>query len=153
MPASVCIDASVAVQIITHEDQSQQADALWTDWLRRGLQPIAPPVFPYEVCSVLRQKAALRGELSSQEEQEALEVFLNLDILILSPPGHLQTAWNLATELGLPTIYDTAYLALARMEGCEFWTADRRFYNAAHSDFDVVHWLGDYRISAAPSPD
>lgn len=38
MPASVCVDASVAVQILTHEDQSQQADALWTDWLRQGLQ-------------------------------------------------------------------------------------------------------------------
>ena len=153
MPASVCVDASVAVQIVTREDHSQQADALWTDWLRRGLQPIAPSIFPYEVCSVLRQKAALRGELTSEEEKEAVEVFLSLDVSVLSPPGHLKTAWNLATELNLPTVYDTAYLALARIEGCDFWTADRRFYNAVHARFDIVHWLGNYRIPDESSPD
>ena len=30
---SVCVDASVAVQIVTREDHSRQADALWTDWI------------------------------------------------------------------------------------------------------------------------
>ena len=147
MCASVCVDASVAVQIVTPEEHSQQADMLWAGWLHRDLRPIAPPVFPYEVCSVLRQKAALRGEFSPQEEKEALEVFLSLGVSILSPSGHLKKAWELAKELGLPTVYDTAYLALAQMEGCDFWTADRRFYNAAHSRFGSVRWLGNYPLS------
>lgn len=151
-PPSVCVDASVAVQIVTREDHSRQADALWTDWLRRGLRPIAPPFFPYEVCSVLRQKAALRRELTPQEEQEALDLFLSLDISILSPHGHLQTARDLAAEFALPTVYDTAYLALARIEKCDFWTADRRFYNAVHARFDTVHWLGDCPLPDEPSP-
>jgi predicted nucleic acid-binding protein len=157
---SVCVDASVAVQIVTREDHSRQADALWTDWLRRGLQPIAPPVFPYEVCSVLRQKAVLRKELTPGEEKKAVELFLSLNVQTLSPPGHLQAAWELATELGLPTVYDAAYLALARIEGGDFWTADRRFYSAVHARFDNVRWLGGYRIpdessldAAAPNAD
>ena len=146
MADRACIDASVVLQIVTQEDQSEIADALWASWLRRGGQPIAPPNFSSEVCSVLRQKAALRNELSAEEEEEALDLFFSLDILILSPQEHLRTAWDLARELNLPTVYDTAYLGLAQAENCEFWTADRRFYNAAHSRFDRVHWLGDFQI-------
>lgn len=152
MPASVCVDASVAVQVVTREDHSQQADALWTDWMHRGLQPIAPSFFAYEVCSVLRQKAALRGELTPEEEKETVEVFMSLEVSVISPPGHLRTAWDLATELHLPTVYDTAYLALARIEGCDLWTADRRFYNAVQARFSTVHWLGDYRFADESSP-
>ncbi len=143
MSDSICVDASVAIQIVTYEEWSREAENLWSVWMRKGTQPIAPPIFPYEVCSVIRQKAQLRRALSPLEEREAIEIFLNLDIRTRAPHGHLGVACDLAMDLNLPTVYDAAYLALAKMEGCAFWTADRRFYNAVKTQFDFVHWLGE----------
>ena len=45
MADRVCVDASVVLKILTPEDLSPHADALWTGWIRRGMQPIAPPIF------------------------------------------------------------------------------------------------------------
>jgi predicted nucleic acid-binding protein len=49
----------------------------------------------------------------------------------------------------LPRAYDTAYLALAQLRNCEFWTADKRLFNAVSGELDWVRWLGDY--ADAPS--
>ena len=147
MANSVCIHASVAVQIVTDEEMSHLANALWVLWAQDRLQPIAPSMFPYEVCSVLRKKVLLRGELTPEEEREAVNAFVDLDVQCRSPEGHLRRAWELARELNLPTVYDTACLALAQMEGCDFWTVDRRFYNTTHERFPFVYWLGDFDIS------
>ena len=153
MAGRVCVDANVVLKILTPEDLSPQADALWAEWISRGIQPIAPPIFPYEVCSVLRQKAVLRGELSPEREREALDLFLSLMIETRSPEGHPKPAWDLAVEMALPTVYDAAYLALAQNEGCAFWTADRRFYNTVRARFDFVHWLGDCPVSEIEAED
>ena len=47
-------------------------------------------------------------------------------------------------RFNLPRAYDTAYLALARLRNCEFWTADERLFNAVSRELDWVRWLGDY---------
>lgn len=142
----VCLDASVIIQILTSEDQSPQADTMWQAWVNLDVLPIVPPICPYEIYSVLRQKTQLRKGLSPEQEQEAQDLFVSLDIEIRSPEGLLKTASDIAIELGLPTIYDSAYLALAKMENCEFWTADRRLCNAAGPHFDFIKWLGDVQI-------
>jgi len=51
----------------------------------------------------------------------------------------------LATHFNRPTAYDAHYLALAEMLGCEFWTADRRLYNAVKEELPWVKWLSDFR--------
>lgn len=146
MPNKMCLDASVIIQILTLEDQSTQADILWQICITQDITPIMPPVCPYEVYSVLRQKTQLRKTLSAEQEHRALDLFLSLDIEIQSPTGLLKTASDMAIELHLPTIYDTAYLALAQMNNCEFWTADHKFYNATKSRFDFIKYLGDIQI-------
>lgn len=143
MPNKVCLDASVIIPILTPEKLSHHADNLWQAWINDDTGIIVPPICPYEVCSVLRQKTQLRKDLSPEQEQRALDLFLSLDIEIHSPSGLLKTASDLAITLGTPTIYDTAYLALAQIENCEFWTADHRFYNVAKPKFSFVKWLGE----------
>jgi predicted nucleic acid-binding protein len=51
----------------------------------------------------------------------------------------------LAKKFDRPAAYDSHYLALAEMLGCELWTGDRRLYNAVKDELPWVKWLGDYR--------
>jgi predicted nucleic acid-binding protein len=59
--------------------------------------------------------------------------------------GIHERAWQLATEFGRPTAYDTHYLALAEHLGCPFWTADQRLFNAVSDKLEWVHFLGDFK--------
>ncbi|MBI3942280.1 MAG: type II toxin-antitoxin system VapC family toxin [Chloroflexi bacterium] len=55
----------------------------------------------------------------------------------------LQLAWDLAQTLNRPRAYDTAYLALAQMQQCDFWTADEKLYNATKAHLPWVRWIGE----------
>jgi predicted nucleic acid-binding protein len=49
----------------------------------------------------------------------------------------------IADELTLRNAYDSLYAALAESHGCEYWTGDERFWNAAHGRFPWVRWVGE----------
>jgi predicted nucleic acid-binding protein len=49
----------------------------------------------------------------------------------------------LAQQFGRPRAYDTAYLALAQINQCEFWTADEKLYNSVKEKVSWVHWIGE----------
>ncbi len=127
--------------LLSREDTSGSAEAIWRVWLEQGLDPVEPPILPYEVCSVLRQKVQLRKELTDEQEEEALEVSFGLGIETRSPENHIRASWKLATDIGLSTVYDAAYLALAVSESCDLWTADRAFFRKVKNRFDAVRLL------------
>lgn len=39
---------------------------------------------------------------------------------------------------------DATYAALAELRGCEFWTADKVFYDAVKATLSFVKYLPDY---------
>ncbi len=89
-----------------------------------------------EVGSVLRQKA-LRKEITEEEAEESWRIFRRLkNIIYMEEEDVMDTAWRISTEERLPTLYDSAYLALAEVvakqsnEACEFFTADKRLLNS-----------------------
>lgn len=138
----VCVDANLVVKLVSREADSNLADALFAAWQEREVRLIAPPLLPIEVDSVLRQKALLRRELSAEQARICFAAACQVPVELLWLPGQRELAWSLAEELRLPHVYDTAYLALAQLRGCEFWTADRHFVDACgHLAF--VHWLGE----------
>jgi predicted nucleic acid-binding protein len=51
----------------------------------------------------------------------------------------LSVIWR---KFNRPNTYDAHYLALAENLNCPFWTGDERLFNAVHSDFSDVFWLG-----------
>ncbi len=48
-------------------------------------------------------------------------------------------ALKIAQRYNLPATYDAHYLALAERLGIEFWTADRRLFNAVRSSLSWVN--------------
>ena len=56
----------------------------------------------------------------------------------------IKCARDIARSFNQPKIYDSLYAALAELRGCEFWTADKAFYDAVKSTLLYVRYLPDY---------
>jgi predicted nucleic acid-binding protein len=140
----VCVDASLAVKVVVPESDSDKADGLFGEWAREGKQLIAPAFFQVETDSILRQKVALRKELTPEQGGAAFARLRALPIQEVSESGQRERAWEIATEFGFPTVYDATYLALAELRGCEFWTADERLFNQVKDRLSFVKWLGSH---------
>ena len=93
---------------------------------------------------ILRQKVILRQELTPAQAEAAFIVLQALPIRQLTVPAQRQRAWQIATEFGFATVYDATYLALAELQGCPFWTADKRLFDQVKVRIPFVKWLGDY---------
>ena len=141
---AVCVDASLAVKVVVAEPDSAKADALFDEWADAGKQLIAPAFFAVETDSILRQKMTLRKELTAEQAEAAFARLQTLPIQQVAVPGQRQRAWEIATDFGFATVYDATYLALAELQGCEFWTADERLFNQVKDKLSFVKWLGHY---------
>lgn len=142
MGSKICIDASLALKLVFAEADSAQAEAEWQKWIRSESEVATPFLFIYETTSVLRNRV-YRKEITQSEADEALGILAGLRIAYLHPPAMLEAAWQLAQRFNRPTAYDSFYLALAQLEGCPFWTGDRRLYNAVKNQLEWVHVLGE----------
>jgi predicted nucleic acid-binding protein len=139
--ARICIDASLALKLVLSEQDSNQAEVKWQNWVSSGVEVAAPYLFIYETSSVLRNRV-YRKELTPHEADEAVDILGGLSITYLHPPAVQESAWVLARRFNRPTLYDSFYLALAQDLGCPLWTGDKRLYNSVKDQLDWVHILG-----------
>lgn len=149
MNGSVVVDASLAVKWLVNEVHTERAFALARSWARSRTQPVAPYLMPVEVSNALH-KRVVRGELSLQAATHLLDGLLSAGIELREPAGLHRQALELAARLQLDAVYDAHCLALAESTGCELWTADQRFYEAAKSSFPWVRWLGSFPLGGKP---
>jgi predicted nucleic acid-binding protein len=140
---TLVVDASLAVKWAVEEEYSEEALRLWDLCQARAEVVEAPPIFRPEVTNVLHRKAR-RGEMDLGEARRAAEYLVGA-VAIGEPPGLYGRAMDLAAAFRLGAVYDSLYVALAELEGCEMWTADRRLVNAVQRDFPQVHWVGEAR--------
>lgn len=148
----VVIDASVALKWrLRDEEATQQADALLEDFLAGKLALLTPTLFDYEIANALRV-AVTRQRLSEQDAAAALADFAQYTIVrydftdISSRTFHLSGQYQRSA-------YDSAYMALAQMQGIWFFTGDKRLFNAVGQALAWVKWLGDYQFDPIPAPD
>ena len=141
MPNSqICVDASLAIKLVSPEPGRDQVLVLWEGWLKEGAILVAPYLFCYEVTSVLWRKA-VRGIWTHEEARAAVEAALDLGVRLMDAPGLSLQAFDIAARFRRPAAYDAHYLALAEVLGCNFWTADRKLYNAVQEQLSYVHCL------------
>ncbi len=142
----VCVDASLVLAFLVPDPFSSAAARQIAQWGREGQTLIAPALLAFEVTANLR-RFVYTQTLTEEEGEEALQYFLRLPIRLSTQRGMFPLALRLAQEFNRPRAYDTAYLALAELRRCEFWTADERLYNSVRDRLDWVHWVGDSRAS------
>jgi len=136
----VCVDANIVVKWLLTEEDSPTALALAAKFRADDATLISPPHMPIEVTNVIRVRVR-RGELSPVEGEDLVDVFTALPIQIASPAGLYKEALELAHRYDRPNVYDTQYVALAALAGCDLWTADMRLVNALNGRVPFVRPL------------
>ncbi len=91
---------------------------------------LAPSLLWSEVVSALHE-ATWRDELTAEEAAAARVVFAELPLQAVDSAAVRDEAWAIADELGLAKTYDAEFLALARLRGALFVTADARLRRGA----------------------
>lgn len=148
MSDRVVVDASLGVKWVHTEPDSPVAEALLREWVATGIQLLAPALFAYEIANVL-YKHLRRGDLTLPDVLLAYNRLLTIGPALdfSSQVTDIQAlgdrAIAMAAQFNLPATYDPHYLALAEREGCEYWTADERLWNAVKSHLPWVRWLGE----------
>ncbi len=129
------MDASLAIDIILGEPTRQaRAIRFLSACQARGVALIVPPTFPSEADTAVR-KNVKRSQFTSAQTAAIFAALdkLPLDIALdaIELEAVRQRARQIAAELALVPVYDSTYAALAEARGCDFWTADEKFANAA----------------------
>lgn len=138
------IDASIAIKwIVKDEPFRNEARRLLHDARAKGIELCAPPIFRYEVESVI-QNSLLRKRLDLETANASLAVFYAINIQIISLTDLVVCARNIARRFQQNKIYDSLYAAIAQLIDCEFWTADKAFFNAVSPELQFVKYLPDY---------
>lgn len=114
------VDASVAVQWVLPEAQSERANAL-----RLTGEPMIAPDLVYAEIGNAIWKRALQGELSPKDAVEALETAASLFTLIVPMAELCSRATEIAIALKHP-IYDCFYLALAERDRAPLISIDKK---------------------------
>ncbi len=143
MNSRVCVDASLAIQWLIPTQHDPIAESLLQSWDQAGTELIGPPLFDAEVTSAIRLHVYFKKLLLEQGEKAFL-FYRELGVKIVSPPELPQVAWELAKEYNQPRTYDMQYFAVAELQDCELWTADRRLVNILKGKNERIRWVGDY---------
>jgi predicted nucleic acid-binding protein len=86
----------------------------------------APTLWRSETLSAVYE-AVRRGELGEDEARARLAYVNALKIRLLGDALLRRRAWDLATQLALPTTYQAEYVALAQLQKCTLVSPDARF--------------------------
>ena len=68
----------------------------------------------------------------------------NAPVVIVTHPFMRQRAREIARQFNQRKVYDATYAALAELRNCEFWTADKAFYEIVKTTLSFVKYLSDY---------
>lgn len=139
------IDSSVALKwYLPGEDNADDADRLAVDFFNGRAELFVPTLFDYEIINVIKVAVA-RNRISDLEAQSAIARFQALKIHRRSFFPLQNRTFRLAVSYQR-SVYDAAYLALAETLGLDFYTGDKRLFNAVNSIFPWVKWIGDYPV-------
>ena len=140
----ICVDASVILKLVLKgEPHRDKARRLVRASITVGMTLIAPPFYISEVDSVIR-KRVFEGKLRPADAQRAFAVLDSAPVSVLTPPNLRQRAREIAEQFNQRTVYDATYAALAELRGCEFWTADYKFYSDVRIALSFVKYLVNY---------
>jgi predicted nucleic acid-binding protein len=143
------VDASLGIKwIVKGESWRKKARKFLRDSITAGIALIAPPLFEYETESVLQGRLH-SGAMAISETDTSLSRLSAIGVQILTHPDMIKRAREIARQFNQPkfnqpNIYDSLYAALAELRGCEFWTADKAFYDAVKGGLSFVKHLPNY---------
>ncbi|MBA2621220.1 MAG: type II toxin-antitoxin system VapC family toxin [Acidobacteria bacterium] len=133
------VDASVATKWYVPEIYEQEVTRLQ----QSGDKFHAPELILPEFGNIVWKKV-LRQEITEKEGQRIVTEFSKTKLIFYPHASIIKSVYTGAAMTN-QTVYDWTYLALAVSLGCEFVTADERFYKALEKTGlkKYLLWMGD----------
>ena len=141
------VDTSLAVKWVAVENDSYMAVRLAESWSRAKIAVSAPDLMAFEAANALYSKAYW-GHVSYADARDMMMSLMAIPLVYHQSASLHSRAMELAEVLGQDMVYDSFFLALAEFLDCEFWTADKRFYDAAQKTHPRIHYITE----AEPTP-
>ena len=88
--------------------------------------------------------AVVRGRMDEADALAAIAELTGYDIERYDIRPLQQSAFQLACQYQR-SVYDAAYVVLAQANGFDFYTGDKRLFNADSNTLTRVKWIGDYQ--------
>ncbi len=143
------LDASAALKWqFEDEETTNAATILLNDFVEGKIDLIAPTLFPYEIVSAVNV-AVNRKRIREEAAYRAINYITSLGIEFMSFDDLIEPTFRMARQYGLSP-YDCAYLALAEKEKCDFFTGDKRLFNAVKKRLAWIKWIGNYPSNISP---
>jgi len=139
------IDASTTAKWqLSNEPEAEKALSMLMDYADGKIAFVAPKIWQYEIANILNKAIGTR-RLTETEGRNAFDSLLTLEIEFIEFPSPTE-AYMFARKYQR-SVYDSFYLAVAEHFGIEFWTGDRKLYNAISNKLSFVRWIGDYSFN------
>lgn len=139
----IVIDASITNSFALPQQESHApALALIVALAKTHTRLCAPVLWESEVDSYIR-RLEYNKIITKESGNAALSAVKALEVEVIYLPSIRARALALGRQLNRARVYDCTYAALAQIRSCDFWTADKRFYNAAKSTFSWVKLLNE----------
>ena len=116
--SEIVVDTSVVVKWYVPERHHEHARALRDEYLDGNFELVAPALMPFEAVNALKY-SGYYDEKGLEEASTSLPEY-GIDLFALHETGPVV---EIATDLDI-TIYDAAYIALARTLDTKAYTAD-----------------------------
>src|SRR4030043_1601321 len=118
---TLALDASVALKWqFEDEEVTSSATALLEDFVEGKIELIVPTLFPYEIINAINV-AINRKRIGEEVGYRALNYITSLGIGLRNFDNLIELTFYMARQYGLSS-YDSAYMALAEKEKCDFLT-------------------------------
>jgi len=130
--AEVVVDTSVVVKWYIPEQHHEQARALRDAYLDGTSDLVAPALMPFEAINALKYSGYYDGERLEDASKSLSEY--GIDLVSFDDAGPVA---EIADTLGI-TIYDAAYVALARKLDTNVYTADGNLLDDLDDDYSEV---------------
>jgi predicted nucleic acid-binding protein len=99
-------------------------------------------MFESEVDSIVRLNTT-RGFWTVEAGRDIFRIVDSLPVTITHDSRVRLIARSIAESFDERHVYDSTYAALAQLLNCEFWTADRRFYQRVNDRLSFVKFVDE----------
>lgn len=128
----IVVDTSVVVKWYVPERHHENARTLRDDYLNGEFDLVAPELMPFEAINALKYSGYYGEERLEAAARSLPEYGINL-----VPFGDAGPVAGVANDLDI-TVYDAAYVALAKVLDSTVYTADGELLDALDGDYRKV---------------
>ena len=121
---AIVLDASIIIKWFTKEEKRDSALKIREDYINKQIEIIIPDLILYEISNALR----FNPNFTKEDVSEAIYSIYNMDMTIITPTQEIIDEALHISYLYKTSIYDSIYIALAKIIDSDFITADKKLY-------------------------